>query len=113
MTLRWLLLTLAACRAAPSGPILPEAPAVPCSSHRVGQVTVTGAPAGAVPQLAVLEGTLDDSDRTDRVARVATEGLRAQGYADAAIAVVRRPRCRVDLDVAVALGPRYRIAQIA
>jgi outer membrane protein assembly factor BamA len=112
--LRWLIvILLAACRAAPIGHDSPAAPAAPCSSHRVGQVTVTGAPPSAVPQLAVLEGTIDDPERTERVARVAADGLRAQGYADAAIAVARRPGCRIDLVVTVALGPRYRIARIA
>jgi outer membrane protein assembly factor BamA len=111
--LRWLIvIVLAACRAAPAGHDSPEAPAGPCSSHRIGRVTVSGAPASAVPQLAVLEGTLDDPERTERVARVATDGLRAQGYADAAIAVARRPGCRIGLAVTVALGPRYRIARI-
>lgn len=111
MPLRWLILTLlAACRAAPIGH---DAPAARCSSHRVGQVTVTGAPASAVPQLAVLEGTIDDPERTERVAGVAADGLRAQGYADASIAVARRPGCRIDLAVTVALGRRYRIARIA
>lgn len=110
MPLRWLIVTLlTACRAAPTGH---DAPAAPCSSHRIGQVTVRGAPASAVPQLAVLEGTIDDPERTERVARVAADGLRAQGYADAAIAVARRPGCRIDLAVTVALGARYRIARI-
>ena len=129
MPLRWLIWTLlAACRAAPVGSHAPAAPTAPCSSHRVGQVTVSGAPASAVPQLAVLEGTIDDPERTERVARIAADGLRAQGYADVSIAVVRRPGCRSDerieaiggkiprgihLAVRVALGPRYRIAQIA
>jgi outer membrane protein assembly factor BamA len=116
VALRWLIVTLlAACRAAPIGHDRHDGhdgPAAACSSHRVGQVTVNGAPASAVPQLAVLEGTLDDPERTARVARVATDGLRAQGYADAAIAVARRPGCRIDLEVTVALGPRYRIARI-
>jgi hypothetical protein len=88
------------------------APAEPCSSHRIGQVAVTGAPREAVAALTVLEGTLDDPDRTDRIAGVATDRLRAQGYAKASIAVSRRPGCRIDLDVAVALGPRYRIDRI-
>jgi outer membrane protein assembly factor BamA len=104
------LIALAGCGAAPIGR---AGPMGPCSSHRVGQVTVTGAPAAAVPQLVVLEGTLDDPERTERIARVAADGLRAQGYADAAIAVARRAGCGVDLDVAVTLGPRYRIARIA
>jgi outer membrane protein assembly factor BamA len=103
------LIALAACRAAPRGHARVD---LPCSSQRVGEVRVTGAAIRAVPQLAVLEGTLDDPERTDRVARVATDRLRAQGYADAAIAVARRVGCRVGLDVAVSLGRRYRIAQI-
>jgi outer membrane protein assembly factor BamA len=117
--LRWLIwILLAACRAAPVGihapdaPDAPDAPAAPCSSHRVGQVTVTGAPARAVPQLAVLEGTIDDPERTERVARVAADALRAQGYAGASIAVARRAGCRIGLAVTVALGARYRIARI-
>jgi outer membrane protein assembly factor BamA len=106
------LAIVAACHAAPAVRA-PRTLPVACSSHRVGQVRVTGAPATAVPQLAVLEGTLDDPERTERIAQVAADGLRAQGYADAEIAVTRRPGCGVDLEVAVVLGPRYRIAQIA
>jgi outer membrane protein assembly factor BamA len=106
------LAVVAACHAAPAARA-PRPLPVTCSSHRVGQVRVTGAPATAVPQLAVLEGTLDDPERTARIAEVAVDGLRAQGYADAEIAVTRRPGCRIDLDVAVGLGPRYRIARIA
>lgn len=104
------LIALAGCGAAPIGR---AGPMLPCSSHRVGQVTVTGAPTAAVPQLVVLEGTLDDPERTERIAQVAADGLRAQGYADAAITVARRAGCGIDLDVAVTLGPRYRIARIA
>lgn len=74
---------------------------------------VRGAPAAAVPQLAVLEGTLDEPERTERVARVATEALHARGYAGAAISVTRHAGCGVELDVAVTLGRRYRIARIA
>ena len=104
------VIAVAGCGAAPIGR---TGPAVPCSSHRVGQVTVTGAARSAVPQLVVLEGTLDDPERTERIAGVAADGLRAQGYADAAIAVARRAGCGVDLDVRVTLGPRYQIAWIA
>jgi outer membrane protein assembly factor BamA len=85
---------------------------MPCAWNRVGEVTVTGAPPGAVPQLAVLEGTIDDPERTDRIARVATSALRARGYARVALAITRRIGCGVGLDVAVTLGPRYRIASI-
>ncbi len=100
---------LAACRV-PAG----YAPvAAPCAFNRVGEVTVTGAPREAVPQLAVLEGTVDDRERTARIAETTVSGLRARGYADAALAITRRTGCRVDLDVAVTLGPRYRIAAIA
>ncbi len=87
--------------------------ATPCTFHRVGEVRVTGAPRAAVPQLAVLEGTYDDPARTARITAQTTTELRARGYATATISVERRPRCGVDLDVAVALGARYRIARIA
>jgi outer membrane protein assembly factor BamA len=86
---------------------------MPCAFNRVGDVTVTGAPRNAVPELAVLEGTLDDPERTDRIAEIATSALRARGYARATLAITRRAGCRVDLDVTVMLGPRYRIATIA
>lgn len=110
MRTRLLALTaLAACRVAPSGypPV-----ATPCAWNRIGEVTVTGAPPDAVPQLAVLEGTVDDPERTDRVAEIATSALKARGYARAALAITRRAGCRVDLAVAVTLGPRYQIASI-
>lgn len=112
----WLsaLTVLAACGAAPVDRAPLRAPlGFPCSSYRIGEIVVTGAPRAAVPQLTVLEGTVDDPDRTARVATVATESLRARGYAEAAIAVSRRAGCHVDLAVAVTLGRRYRIAGIA
>jgi outer membrane protein assembly factor BamA len=84
-----------------------------CAFNRIGEVTVIGAPRDAVPQLAVLEGTVDDPERTARTAQTATGALRTAGYARARIAVARRVGCRIDLDVTVALGARYRIADIA
>jgi outer membrane protein assembly factor BamA len=109
---RWWLasIVLAGCGAAPIGR---AGQGAPCSSHRVGRVAVSGAPRAAVPQLVVLEGTLDEPERAERIARVAADGLHAQGYADAAIAVARRAGCGVELEVAVTLGQRYRIARIA
>lgn len=103
------LAALAACRAAPVYPPV----ATPCASHRIGEVIVTGAARHAVPQLAVLEGTIADPARIDRIAQVATRALRARGYARATIDVTRRTGCHVELHVAVALGKRYRIAAIA
>lgn len=104
------LAAFAACRAAPEQ----RAPvAAPCTLHRIGEVTVTGAARDAVPQLAVLEGTLDDPARLDRIARSALGELRARGHARATLAITRHPGCHVDLRVAIALGPRYRIADIA
>src|SRR5207237_2718373 len=85
----------------------------PCWADRIGSVTVSGAPAAAVAQLAVLEGTLDEPARTDRIAQVALDALRGQGYSRATLAVTRTPGCFVDLHVAVTLGARYRIATIA
>jgi outer membrane protein assembly factor BamA len=104
------LSVVAACRV-PSAEHAPVRSA--CAFNRIGEVTVTGAPRDAVPQLAVLEGTVDDPARTARVVEIATGALRTAGYARARIAVVRRVGCRVDLDVAVALGAHYRIADIA
>lgn len=86
---------------------------VPCVFNRIGAVRVAGAPREAVPQLAVLEGTLDDPDRTARIAQQARASLRARGYAGAEVAVTRVAGCGVDLEVAVALGPRYHIAELA
>jgi outer membrane protein assembly factor BamA len=104
------VLALASCRTAPSG----YAPvAAPCASHRIGAVTVHGAPRHAVPQLAVLEGTIDDPGRIARTASTAIGSLRARGFARASLAVTRRTGCHIDLDVAVTLGPHYRIADIA
>lgn len=93
---------------------LPARPpiAAPCTITRVGQVRITGATAAQVPALAVLEGTIDDRGRTERIASVATERLRAAGYARAAIRVTRTARCFTDLDVAVTLGPKFKISEI-
>jgi outer membrane protein assembly factor BamA len=104
------LVALAACRTAPSQHA--QVPA-PCGPHRIGEVTVTGAAPDAVPQLAVLEGTFDDPARIARTAQIALDGLRARGHAAATLAITRRMACHVDLHVAVALGPRYRIERIA
>jgi outer membrane protein assembly factor BamA len=96
------------------GAAIPVRPAIttPCSVMRVGKVAVTGAPSSQVAALAVLEGTIDDRTRTDRIVAVAAERLRALGYARAQIAVTRKPGCFTDLDVAVALGPKFKIQTI-
>jgi outer membrane protein assembly factor BamA len=86
--------------------------AAPCTSVRVGQVLVDGAPKSTVPALAVLEGTIDDVERARRVAAFATQQLQAQGYARAQIAVTRTQGCFVELHVAVTLGPKYEIRTI-
>jgi outer membrane protein assembly factor BamA len=80
--------------------------------NRISEVQVIGATRDAVPQLAVLEGTVDDPDRTERVAQLALRDLRARGYAAATLAVSRRTHCGIGLDVHVTLGPHYRIASI-
>lgn len=104
------LAAVVSCRVAPE-PY--PAVAVPCAFHRIGQVVVTGAPREAVPQLAVLEGTLDDPERTARVAELAAANLVARGYPGAGVRVSRAAGCGVELRVAVDLGARYRIAEIA
>lgn len=87
--------------------------AAPCSTERVGAVTVSGASRNDVPGLVVLEGTLDDEDRTARVAQAATEALHWRGFARAKIEITRSARCFTDLHVAVTLGPKFKIASIA
>lgn len=92
--------------------------ATACEDGRIGKVMIEGGSAADVPQLAVLEGTLDDPERTERIAKVSTDLLRARGYAHANVAVTRtiasdqRPVCGVELDVAVDKGPHFRIAHI-
>jgi outer membrane protein assembly factor BamA len=103
-----LLLVLAACHSAPRRPEI----AAPCDAGRIGRVAVTGAPRGVVPGLAVLEGTHDEPARTERIVQAATEALRWRGYPRARLAVTRATGCFVELRVAVALGPRFRIARI-
>jgi hypothetical protein len=99
------------CGRTPVAPVGPPV-AASCTTMRIGQVLVTGAPRDAVPALAVLEGTIDDPLRGERILAVATERLRDAGYARAAIAIRREARCFTDLHVAVTLGPRFAIARI-
>jgi outer membrane protein assembly factor BamA len=101
---------LAACHGAPTN-VAPRP--LTCGPDRIGKVTVIGGTAADVPQLAVLEGTLDDGARTDRVATLATELLRARGYARAALAIERHEGCGIELVVRLDRGPRYTIDKIA
>lgn len=100
---------LAACH----GGIAPREPVVPaCDPGRIGAVRITGATAREVAPLAVLEGTLDDAERTTRTTAVATDLLHVHGYPHATIRVTRDAGCGVELAVAVDKGPRYAIAAI-
>jgi outer membrane protein assembly factor BamA len=83
-----------------------------CRADRVGKVTIAGGSAHDVAQLAVLEGTLDDAARTERVRLAAIDVLHTRGYPRAYVAVTRREGCGVELDVAVVPGPRVRIVAI-
>src|SRR5687767_11965346 len=108
---RWILIGLGvfSCRH-------PQAtyPAVtaPCTPDRVSKVIVEGGTTQDVPQLAVLEGTLDNAERTERIAQVSSELLRARGFARAQVAVTRRQNCGVELVVNVARGAQFRIKRI-
>ncbi|HEY0255413.1 MAG TPA: POTRA domain-containing protein [Kofleriaceae bacterium] len=84
-----------------------------CSPERIGKVSVHGASLGDVAPLSVLEGAFDDQERTDRITEVATELLHVRGYPNARIEVQRQAGCGVELDVAVALGPKFKISQLA
>ncbi|HET9989816.1 MAG TPA: hypothetical protein VFQ65_14890, partial [Kofleriaceae bacterium] len=83
-----------------------------CSSTRIGKVTVQGATLSDVAPLAVLEGAFDDTERTDRIAEVATELFHVRGYPRARIDITRRVACGVELQVAVDRGPRFKITQL-
>ncbi len=100
------------CSHSPAPPAPRAVVGTPCVTTRVGQVLVTGAAKSDVPALAVLEGTIDDSIRTERVVAAAVESLQSRGYARAAITVTREARCFTDLHVAVTLGPRFKIGKI-
>lgn len=96
-----------------------------CDGGTIGRVTIEGGSAADVPQLAVLEGTLADPARTERIAKVSADLLRARGYARANVSVTRalasdrraspHPRlgCGTELVVAVDKGPRFKIAHLA
>jgi outer membrane protein assembly factor BamA len=84
----------------------------PCTPLRVGKVTITGAARTLVPSLAVLEGTIEDPLRSERITAAAIEALQARGYARAKITVARDVGCFTDLRVAVELGPRFKIDRI-
>lgn len=86
--------------------------AAPCSDMRIGKVLVSGAASTDVPALAVLAGTIEDPPRTNRIVAAATDALRFRGFTLAEIAVSRKVGCFVDLQVAVSLGPKFRIANI-
>jgi outer membrane protein assembly factor BamA len=87
-----------------------------CEPHRIGKVAIRGADSAealhALAPLAVLEGTLDNPHRAQRVASLATEALRTIGYPRAKIALDRGAGCGVELHARVTLGPKFRIAKI-
>jgi outer membrane protein assembly factor BamA len=101
---------LAACHAGGPGP---RSLAPRCAPDRIGAVTVEGAPRAALAPLTVLEGTLDDPARTDRITELALEGLRAQGHAKATLTVTRSEGCGVELHAVAKLGPKFTIDKIA
>jgi outer membrane protein assembly factor BamA len=102
-------LTLASC----GGPPAAHTPiSARCTADRVGTVHVEGADRALVPGLAVLEGTLIDPERTERITQAAEEALRYSGYARARVAVSTEQVCFTDLNVIVDLGPKYQIARI-
>jgi outer membrane protein assembly factor BamA len=105
-----LVLALVACHQGST----PRAPLpIVCAEDRVGKVVIEGGTRSDVPELAVLEGTLDDPERTDRIVRVSQDLLQARGYSRAEIDVERRSGCGVELVVHVDRGPRFKLAHIA
>jgi outer membrane protein assembly factor BamA len=105
-----LCISVAACRHPQVSTYEPIATA--CTEGRVGNVIVEGGTADDVPQLAVLQGTLDNPERAERIAAVSAEQLRDRGFPRAQVQVARRTGCGVDLVVTVDKGPKYRIGAI-
>lgn len=98
-----------ACRPASTGR---RGPALVCRADRIGRVAITGGTVDDVPQLAILEGTLDDPARTERVRVAAMDALHARGYPRAYVGLARRSGCGIELAVTVVTGPRFRVAAI-
>ena len=95
-------------------PVEPYPPlAADCSPSRIGRVSVEGATLDDVAPIGVLEGTLDDPDRADRIAETATELYQARGYPYAHLAVTRVAGCGTELHVKVVSGPHYTISDLA
>lgn len=86
--------------------------AAPCTDARVGNVIVVGGTRDDVPQLAVLAGTLDNTERTERIAGVSAQALRDRGFPRAEVRVTRQQGCGVELVVTVDKGPKFRIGSI-
>ncbi|MFT3697497.1 MAG: hypothetical protein QM831_30420 [Kofleriaceae bacterium] len=110
---RLIIIALLVIGCQPAAPVEYPALAKDCSAERISRVAVHGATLSDVAPLAVLEGAFDDHDRTARITEVATELLHVRGYPNARIDVQRNEGCGVELDVAVALGPKFKIEQIA
>jgi outer membrane protein assembly factor BamA len=104
-----LTLVLAACH---QGSTLPAPVPLGCAAGRVGKVTIDGGTKADVPELAVLEGTLDDPERTERIITTSKDLLNARGYSRATIAIERQQGCGVELAVHVDRGPRFRLARV-
>lgn len=83
-----------------------------CSRKAIERVTVEGAEPWEVAPLAVLEGTLDDPPRAERVTRVATELLQARGYPYARVSLVRLKTCGIEIVANVDRGQRFKISKI-
>jgi outer membrane protein assembly factor BamA len=83
-----------------------------CRPNVIGHVSIAGGGVADIPQLAVLEGTLDDQARIERVREASIDLLHTRGYPRAYIGILRQPGCGVELAISVVRGPRFRIAAI-
>ena len=82
--------------------------------ERVREVVFEGARASQLATFNILEGTLHDPQRLQRLAVAATAWWRQHGYLHAEITAVARPDCDgVTIHVLANLGRRYTLASIA
>ena len=81
---------------------------------RVRAVELEGVTRAQVPTLPVLEGSLDDGARLERMTRGAQGWLRDHGYLHAEVVATRRAECGgIVVHVTGKLGQRYTLARIS
>jgi outer membrane protein assembly factor BamA len=116
-----IFVALAACVARPSAhpsiapPGTPACSAVPTPNERVRAVDIEGVSREQLAALAILEGTLYDDVRLQRLATAAGQWWRKQGYPHAEVTAKASRHCAsegVVVHVTASLGRRYTLSRL-